>query len=94
VEFKNGNVTSNNMGNWNHLRMIQEISAQHTRQARHQGTTENSRTEHCGRTSETANVKVQDAYYGKQHDMYNNMKQQNRSNIIYPRETVCFRCST
>jgi len=69
VEFKNRNGTSNNTGNWNHLKMIQKISAQHTCQARHQGTAENSRTGHCARISETTNVKVQDAYYGKEHDM-------------------------
>jgi hypothetical protein len=34
--------TSHNRGNWNHLRIIQEIPVQHTRKARIQGTTENS----------------------------------------------------
>jgi len=40
VECKNKCDTSNNMGNWKHLNIVQKISEQHYRKARHQGTTE------------------------------------------------------
>jgi hypothetical protein len=84
MEFKNRSGTSNIMDNWNDLKMIQNISEQHMREA-HQSTAENIRTGHCARTSETTKPKVQEVYYGKEHDMYNKIKQQN---------LVCFRCST
>jgi hypothetical protein len=72
------------MDNWNHLKMIQNISGQHMRKA-HQATAENIRTGHCARTSEATKLKVQEVYYGKEHNMYNKIKQQN---------IACFRCST
>jgi hypothetical protein len=40
VECKNKGDTSNNRGNWNHFKILQKISEQHTRKARYQGTTE------------------------------------------------------
>ena len=46
---KNKCDTSNNRGNWNHLKIIQKIPEQHSRKARNQGTTENSRNGHGGR---------------------------------------------
>lgn len=47
-------ATSNNTGNWNHLRIIQTISAQHKWKPRHQGTTENSHVEHWAYISESS----------------------------------------
>jgi hypothetical protein len=46
VECKNKCDTSNNRGNWNHLKIIQKIAGQHNGKARNQGTTENSHTGH------------------------------------------------
>ena len=39
--------TSNSMGNWKHLRIIQKTPEQHTEKARHEDYAENSRTAHC-----------------------------------------------
>ena len=49
--------TINKRGNWNHLRIIQTITEQHTWKARHQGTTDNSRIGHSTHTSEATNEK-------------------------------------
>ena len=46
-------VTSNNRGNWSHLRIIQTLTKQHT----WKGTTDNSHTGHSIRTSEGTNEK-------------------------------------
>jgi hypothetical protein len=59
VERKNKCDTSNNMGNWNHLKVIQKIPKQRTGKARNQGTTENSHIGHSTHTAESTNVKVQ-----------------------------------
>jgi len=56
---KNKDDNSNNGGNWNRLRIIQKIPAQHIGNARNQATTEKSHIRHCIHTSESANVKVQ-----------------------------------
>jgi hypothetical protein len=56
---KNKDDTSNNGDNWNHLRNIHKIPAQHIGNARNQGTTEKSHIRHGIHTSESANVKVQ-----------------------------------
>jgi hypothetical protein len=58
VECKNKSDTSNNRGNWNHLKIIHKIPEQHTWNARNQGTAENSHIGHCTHTSEGTNVKV------------------------------------
>ena len=42
MEDKNKSDTSNNRGNWNHLKIIQKIPEQHTTKAQNQGTAENS----------------------------------------------------
>ena len=47
VECKNKCNTSNNRGNWNHLKIIQKIPEQLTGIAQNQGTTENSHSGHC-----------------------------------------------
>ena len=39
VEYESKSDTNNNMGNWNHLKIIQTVSEQHTGKARNQGTT-------------------------------------------------------
>ena len=51
--------TSNNMGNWNHFKIIQKIPEQRTGNPRSQGATENSHIGHCTHTPESTNVKVQ-----------------------------------
>jgi hypothetical protein len=52
--------TGSNSGNWNRLRIIQNsIPEQHGWKTLLQGTTENSRIEHCTQNSERANVRVQ-----------------------------------
>jgi hypothetical protein len=59
VERKIKCDTSNNGGNWNHLKIIQKIPEQRTTgKARNRGTTENSHITHCTHTSESTNVKV------------------------------------
>jgi hypothetical protein len=59
VECKNKCGTSNNMGNWNILKIIQKVPEQRTRKAQNQGTTENSHIGHCTHTWESINIKVQ-----------------------------------
>jgi hypothetical protein len=49
--------TNNNRNNWNHLKIIQKIPPQPVGKARNQGTTENSHTGYCTRTSESTIVK-------------------------------------
>jgi uncharacterized protein YdaU (DUF1376 family) len=66
---KNKSDASNKRGNWKHLKIVQEISEQHTEKARHQGTTENSHTERRTQTAESADVEVQNIQRGKQHYM-------------------------
>jgi hypothetical protein len=41
VECKKKNGTGNGRDNWNNLKIFQKIPAQHTCEARHEGTTEN-----------------------------------------------------
>jgi hypothetical protein len=52
------NDINNNRGNWNHLKINQNIPEQYTGEALNQGTTENSHIGHCTHTSESTNVKV------------------------------------
>jgi hypothetical protein len=59
VERENKCHTSNNRGNWNHLKIIQKIPEQRIGKPRSQGATENSRTGHCTHTPESTNVKGQ-----------------------------------
>ena len=51
--------TSNNRGNWNYLRIIQQIPEQLIGRTRNQGTTEDSHTGDCTHISESSTVKVQ-----------------------------------
>jgi hypothetical protein len=46
-------------GNWNHLKIIQKIPEQRTRETRNHGTSENSHIGHCKHISESTDVKVQ-----------------------------------
>jgi hypothetical protein len=50
-------VVSIIIGSWNHLKIIQKISEQHTLTARYQGTTDNSHIGHCTHTAESTDVK-------------------------------------
>jgi ribosomal protein L14E/L6E/L27E len=59
VEHKNKCDTSNDRGNWNHLKIIHKIPQQRTGKPQSQGATENSHIGHCTRTAESTNVKVQ-----------------------------------
>jgi hypothetical protein len=54
---KNKCGTSSNMGNWNHIKIIQEIPEQHTGKTQNQETTENSHIWHCTHTSGSNIVK-------------------------------------
>ena len=65
MECKNKNGTSNNRGNWNHLKISQNISEKRTWKGRHQGTTQNSFTGHCAHSLENTNVEVQTVYHGQ-----------------------------
>ena len=56
---KNKDYVSNNGGNWNHLRIVQKIPAQHIGNSRNHETTKKSHIRHCVHISESANVKVQ-----------------------------------
>ena len=49
--------TSNNRGNWNHLKSIQKIPEKLNGKALNQGNTEHSHAGHCTRASENSNVK-------------------------------------
>jgi hypothetical protein len=51
--------TSNNRGNWNHLKIIQKTPEQYTGKARNYGTTESSYIGHCTYTAGSAIVQVQ-----------------------------------
>jgi hypothetical protein len=48
---------SSNRGNWNNLKIIQEIPERHNGKAHNQGITENSRIGRCTHTAGNANVK-------------------------------------
>jgi hypothetical protein len=50
------------------LKHFASEAEQHTGKV-HQGTTENSHTERCTQTAESADVEVQNIQYGKQHYM-------------------------
>jgi uncharacterized protein YdaU (DUF1376 family) len=54
-----------NRGNWNHLKITEEISEQHTWKALNQGTTENSHIGQRTHTAESTNVKVQNNQHEK-----------------------------
>jgi hypothetical protein len=53
-------ITSNKLGNWNHMYIIQKIPEQRTEKARNQGLRENSHIEHCKNTAESTDVTVTD----------------------------------
>ena len=55
--------TNNNTGNWNHHKIIQKISEQHTR--KHDIKELQKRTVHCAHTFESNKVKVQNICNGK-----------------------------
>jgi len=59
VECKNKGDTSNNRGDWDYFKVIQQIREQHTRKTCSQGSPENSHVGHCTLTPESTNVKVQ-----------------------------------
>jgi hypothetical protein len=59
VEYENSSDISNNRGNWNHPKIIEEISEQHTGKARYQGTKENSHIGQRTLTAGSTNVKIQ-----------------------------------
>jgi hypothetical protein len=90
VECKNKSYTSNNRGNWNHLKIIQKISEQRNGKARNQENTKNSHTGYCTHTAESANVKHKTCeialYVAK-------LQIQNSCKNPYPRNIVCFRYS-
>ena len=65
VEYKNKSDTSNNRGNWNHLKIIRKIPEQHTGKARSQVTTENSHIGHRTYALEITNEKVRNVYHGQ-----------------------------
>ena len=52
MERKNTCDASNNNGNWNRIKIIQQIPEQHTGKALNQGTTENSHTGYSTHISE------------------------------------------
>jgi hypothetical protein len=47
VECKKESEKTDNRDKWNHLKIIQKTSEQHTREAQHQGSIQNTHTEHC-----------------------------------------------
>ena len=57
MECDSKSDASNNMGNWNHLKVIQTVPEQHNRKEQNQGTTKAGHTGHCTHTAESANVK-------------------------------------
>jgi hypothetical protein len=65
VEYENSNDISKNRDNWNHPKIIEVISEQHTGKARNQGTTENSHIGQRTHTAESTNVKVQNNQHEK-----------------------------
>ena len=54
VEYKKESDTSNNVGSWNHLKIIHQILKQHAWKTRNQETIENSHTGHCTHTAESS----------------------------------------
>jgi hypothetical protein len=73
VEFNNKIGTSNNRGNWDHLKIFQKIPEQHTGKARNQGTTENGHTGHCTHTAESTGVKEQKGYHREYQYMHHEL---------------------
>jgi hypothetical protein len=61
---KNSDI-SNNTSDRNLLKITQKIPEQHTGEARHQGTTENSHIGHCTHTAESTNVEAQNVQRAK-----------------------------
>ena len=59
MEHKNKSDVSNNMFDWNHLRIIHKIPESHTERTQNRGTTEKSHTGHCTPTADSTAVKVQ-----------------------------------
>jgi len=59
MECKSKGDTSNNRGDWDYFKVIQNIREQQTRKTCIQRTTENSHIGHCTHASESTDVKVQ-----------------------------------
>jgi len=57
--------TINNWGKWNHMKIIQKISVQHSSKARLQEITEDGLIGYCTHTSKCTNVLVQNVCHGK-----------------------------
>ena len=62
VEREIKSDTSNNRGNWNHLKIIQTVPQKHTEKARIKELQKNSDSGHCTHTSQSTNVKVQNIF--------------------------------
>jgi hypothetical protein len=65
--------TSNYWGDWNHFKTVQTVPDQHTRKAQNEGTTKtkkNTHIGHCTHTAESATVKLQNIFHGKNNVKY------------------------
>ena len=73
--------------------MTQTVPEQHTGKARNKGTTENSHIGHCTHTTESANVKVQNMFHGRNNiTCSTNCKYRTAATLyVYRRNTDCFR---
>ena len=65
MEYERKIDISNNMGDWKLFKITQKIPELHNRKARNKGTTKNSHSGHCTHTAESANVKVQNIFFGR-----------------------------
>ena len=63
VESESKSDTSNNRGNWSHLRIFQTVPEQHTREAHNRGTTKNGHIGQCTHTTGSSNVRVQNIFH-------------------------------
>ena len=62
---------SNNRGEWNHFKITQIIPEQHTKESmKLRNYKKNSYIGHCIHTAESANVKVQNTFHGRNNITY------------------------
>ena len=76
VECENKSDTGNNRGDWDHFKIGQTVPDQHSAKGRIKVPAKNSHSGHCTQTAESAGVKAQNIFHGRNnitcstHDTY------------------------
>jgi hypothetical protein len=65
VEFESKSDTDNNRGDLDSLKITQTVPEQHTTKGRNREITQTSHFWHCKQTAESADVKVQNIFHGR-----------------------------